>query len=40
MPEPILETICLPYTVPYYAQVASPELVEIQTCRGRHIEIL
>ena len=28
MPEPILETIRLPYTVPYYAQVASPELAE------------
>ena len=28
MPEPILETIRLPYLVPYYAQVASPELAE------------
>ena len=28
MPERILETIRLPYTVPYYAQVASPELAE------------
>jgi hypothetical protein len=28
MPEPILETIRLPYPVPYYAQVASPELAE------------
>jgi hypothetical protein len=28
MPEPILETIRLPYSVPYYAQVASPELAE------------
>src|SRR5512134_3886133 len=28
MPKPILETIRLPYSVPYYAQVASPELAE------------
>lgn len=28
MPEPILETIRLPYSVPYYAQIASPELAE------------
>jgi hypothetical protein len=28
MPEPILETIRLPYPVPYYAQIASPELAE------------
>jgi hypothetical protein len=28
MLEPILETIRLPYPVPYYAQVASPELAE------------
>ena len=28
MPERILETIRLPYDVPYYAQVASPELAE------------
>jgi hypothetical protein len=28
MPEPILETIRLSYPVPYYAQVASPELAE------------
>ena len=28
MPESILETIRLPYPVPYYAQVASPELAE------------
>lgn len=28
MPEPILEMIRLPYPVPYYAQVASPELAE------------
>lgn len=28
MPEPVLETIRLPYPVPYYAQVASPELAE------------
>lgn len=28
MPESIVETICLPYHVPYYAQVASPELAE------------
>lgn len=28
MPEPILENIRLPYTVPYYAQIASPELAE------------
>lgn len=28
MPDPILETIRLPYPVPYYAQVASPELAE------------
>lgn len=28
MPEPIIENINLPYTVPYYAQIASPELAE------------
>ena len=28
MPEPTLETIRLPYPVPYYAQIASPELAE------------
>lgn len=28
MPELILETIRLPYIVPYYAQIASPELAE------------
>ncbi|HSL30296.1 MAG TPA: C39 family peptidase [Anaerolineales bacterium] len=28
MPEPVLEMIRLPYHVPYYAQVASPELAE------------
>jgi|JFJP01.1.fsa_nt_gi hypothetical protein len=28
MPKPILEIIRLPYPVPYYAQVASPELAE------------
>jgi hypothetical protein len=28
MPEPIFETIRLPYPVPYYAQIASPELAE------------
>ena len=28
MSEPILETIRLPYPVPYYAQIASPELAE------------
>jgi hypothetical protein len=28
MPDPILETIRLPYPVPYYAQIASPELAE------------
>lgn len=28
MPEPIHETIRLPYPVPYYAQIASPELAE------------
>src|SRR5512138_753865 len=28
MLEPIVETIRLPYSVPYYAQIASPELAE------------
>jgi hypothetical protein len=28
MPEPIFEAIRLPYSVPYYAQIASPELAE------------
>jgi hypothetical protein len=28
MPDPILEIIRLPYSVPYYAQIASPELAE------------
>ena len=28
MPEPVSETIRLPYPVPYYAQIASPELAE------------
>ena len=28
MPEPLLETIRLPYAVPYYAQIASPSLAE------------
>lgn len=28
MPDPILEIIRLPYPVPYYAQIASPELAE------------
>lgn len=28
MPEPVVETIRLPYPVPYYAQIASPELAE------------
>ena len=28
MPEPIFEIIRLPYTVPYYAQISSPELAE------------
>lgn len=28
MTEPVLETVRLPYAVPYYAQIASPELAE------------
>lgn len=34
MPEPILETIRLPYLVPYYAQIASPELAEAIFVQG------
>jgi hypothetical protein len=34
MPEPIVETIRLPYPVPYYAQIASPELAESIFAQG------
>jgi hypothetical protein len=34
MPEPIIESIRLPYPVPYYAQIASPELAEAIFVQG------